>query len=59
MLPPTETGRLADPRAATDLRNGRAVIAMADNERLLCICELRCLHRFRPIPSLMEPNGAR
>ena len=44
---PIEGGRLADPRLPADLRHPRPILTLLNNERLLRVRELRCLHRFR------------
>jgi hypothetical protein len=40
-----KVGRLADPGLPADLLNRHAVITLPDDERLLGVRELRCLHR--------------
>ncbi|MFC2966846.1 AAA family ATPase [Acidimangrovimonas pyrenivorans] len=44
---------MADPRLAADLRNRRAFLALLQDERLLRLRELRCLHAF---PLLSQPG---
>lgn len=46
-----EVGRLADPCLAADLSYGRAFLALLDDERLLCVRELLCLHAKPPCPA--------
>jgi hypothetical protein len=60
-LLPVEVCRLADPldqslNASTpaDLGNRCAFLALLDNERLLCVLKLRCLH---VIPRLYQPEN--
>ncbi len=50
---PIEVGRLADPRLAADLGNRHTFITLLQNERLLGVRKLRCLHR---LPFLSQPG---
>lgn len=51
---PVEVGRLADPCLSTDLGNRRAFLPLLDDERLLRVLKLRCLHL---IPLLSQPGN--
>jgi hypothetical protein len=51
LLFPIEVGRLADPGLPADVRNQHAVRALLQNERLLGVRELRCLHRPPLLPA--------
>ena len=48
---PIEVGRLADPRLAADLSDRRSFLVLLDDERLLRVRELRCLHAVTPRPA--------
>ena len=49
---PVEAGRRTDPRLATDLRDGRAVLALLDDERLSrASVNFDAFIRFRSSPS--------
>ena len=48
---PVEIRGLADPGLAAHLRDRNPFLALLQYERLLCVRELRCLHRFRSIPA--------
>src|SRR5690606_6504355 len=52
-LLPVEISRLADPGLAADLRHRRAFLTLLQDERLLRLRELRCLHR---LPTLFRPG---
>ncbi len=39
---------MADPRLPADLRHRNALFTLLDDERLLRVRELRCLHRLAP-----------
>src|SRR3546814_14015112 len=54
LLFPVEVGRLADPCLPTDLCHRNAVLALLDNERLLCVREFRCFHRSPIHPQRSE-----
>jgi hypothetical protein len=53
LLLPGKVGRLPNPRLATDLSNRCAFLALLQDERLLRLRELRCLHA---IPLLSQPG---
>ncbi len=53
LLLPIEVGRLADARLAADLGNRDTFITLLQNERLLRVRKLRCLHR----PPFLSQRG--
>lgn len=46
-----EIGRRADPGPATDVRHRHPVRALLEDERLLSLSKLRCLHRLPLLPA--------
>jgi hypothetical protein len=50
-LPSVEIGCLADTRLAADLSDRRSSLALFDDEGLLRVRELRCLHAKPPRPA--------
>jgi len=56
-LLPVEIGRLADPCLAADLSHRRSFLALLDDERLLRVRELRCLHAKPPCPAKENYGG--
>lgn len=50
---PVEIGRLTNSRLPADLRHRHTFVALFQNERLLCVRKLRCLHR---LPFLSQPG---
>ena len=55
LLLPRLVGRPADLGLAADLFDRRSVLALSDDERLLGVRELRCLHRPQLLPAREMP----